>query len=50
MWCGMMASKPTATIRHDGEQADRDDRLRKRVFAALLELAGVPRQDPSGKE
>ena len=37
-------------VRHDGEQADRDDRLRKRVFAALLELAGVPRQDPSGKE
>jgi len=34
-------------VRHDGEQADRDDRLRKRVYARLLELAGVPRQDPS---
>ena len=30
-------------VRHDGEQAERDERLRKRVYACLLELAGVPR-------
>ncbi|WP_316669287.1 hypothetical protein [Ralstonia psammae] len=35
-------------VRHDSEQADRDDRLRKRVYARLLELAGVLRQEQPG--
>ncbi|WP_431068269.1 hypothetical protein [Ralstonia holmesii] len=35
-------------VRNDGDQAERDDRLRKRVYARLLELAGVPRQEQSG--
>lgn len=31
-------------VRNDSQQADRDDRLRRRVYGRLLELAGVPRQ------
>ncbi|AZU59723.1 hypothetical protein DOT66_24910 [Ralstonia pseudosolanacearum] len=30
-------------VRHDDQQADRDDWLRRRVYGRLLELAGVPR-------
>ncbi|MGC5887251.1 hypothetical protein [Ralstonia pseudosolanacearum] len=30
-------------VRHDDLQSDRDDRLRRRVYGRLLELAGVPR-------
>lgn len=29
-------------VRNDGEQADRDDRLRKRVYGRLMALAGIP--------
>lgn len=32
-------------VRNDSDQAERGDRLRKRVYARLLELAGVPRQE-----
>ena len=35
-------------VRNDSEQAERDERLRKRVYARLLELAGVPRQEQPG--
>ncbi|MCP1175660.1 hypothetical protein [Ralstonia chuxiongensis] len=37
-------------VRHDSEQAERDDRLRKRVYACVMELAGVPRQDRTERE
>ncbi|MFV8598484.1 hypothetical protein [Ralstonia pseudosolanacearum] len=37
-------------VRHDGKQTERDDRLRKRVYARLLALAGVRREEQSGDD